>query len=400
MKRKIIVSLLGLALVLSSASCGQQAKPPEHETSSFSSSVAAESPASDSGNAEPEAEAEEAQQPSETPPETTETTLESPPEPEAEPEAAEPSYSFQDLSKVMYTVCSLNVRSSPEKSGEQVGTLREGAEVAVTGQCNETGWFRISFQNQDAYVSNRYLTEEKPVEETMITNQTTGENHAGEAKTDAGSSTVETPENTNSERPEKETDWVASLDVAQRTNQILAVAATGSTATVSFHVKDSDGNWSEKFTTSGYIGANGLGKTKEGDKKTPIGAYTFTTAFGICDDPGCSMAYTKVDDSYYWVDDPESQYYNQFVSTNTETQDWTSAEHIVSAGAVYHYVLALDYNSACVPGAGSAIFLHCSAGRATAGCIAIPEAKMIELLKMVNSNCVILIDTPQNIKNN
>ena len=35
-------------------------------------------------------------------------------------------------------------------------------EVKVTGQCNETGWYRIEFEGNVAYASNNYLVDEKP----------------------------------------------------------------------------------------------------------------------------------------------------------------------------------------------------------------------------------------------
>ena len=106
-----------------------------------------------------------------------------------------------------------------------------------------------------------------------------------------------------------------------------------------------------------------------------------------------------VDNSHYWVDDSDSQYYNRFVSINNVKSDWSSAEHIIDYGNVYNYCLALDYNVECVSGKGSAIFLHCSNGVATAGCVAIPEKHMIEVLKNINGNCVIIIDSPDKIKN-
>lgn len=41
---------------------------------------------------------------------------------------------------------------------------------------------------------------------------------------------------------------------------------------------------------------------------------------------------------------------------------WSSAEHLISYPTAYRYAIALNYNTACTPGAGSAIFLHCSTG--------------------------------------
>lgn len=191
--------------------------------------------------------------------------------------------------------------------------------------------------------------------------------------------------------------WVADLDVAETANQIIIVAADGSSATVSMHNKEEDGTWAEILSTDGKIGRNGIGKTKEGDGKTPTGVYRFLFGFGNMPDPGCGLNYTQVDDSYYWVDDSDSAYYNQFVSMDGVAKDWDSAEHIASVKSSYNYVLALDYNVDCVPGAGSAIFMHCTL-TGGAGCIAVPEEKMVEIMKNVQDGCVVVIDSVESVK--
>ena len=191
-------------------------------------------------------------------------------------------------------------------------------------------------------------------------------------------------------------DWVANLDAAEYHNQLIVVIANGNTATVSLHEKNDVGIWREVLSTEAYIGKNGIGKTKEGDGKTPTGAYQFTFAFGIKENPGTNLEYVEVDDSYYWVDDSNSKYYNQFVSTKDVEKDWDSAEHILSAEDSYHYVLATDYNAECKPGVGSAIFMHCTP-TGGAGCIAVPEEIMIAILKKITPDCVLIIDDETNI---
>lgn len=106
-----------------------------------------------------------------------------------------------------------------------------------------------------------------------------------------------------------------------------------------------------------------------------------------------------MDDTYYWVDDVNSRYYNQFVTTKTTLKAWNSAEHIIEIEPAYHYVLSLDYNPSCTPGVGSAIFLHCSANRPTGGCISVPEDQMITILKNVQPGCQIIIDSASELKN-
>jgi len=196
---------------------------------------------------------------------------------------------------------------------------------------------------------------------------------------------------------EKASSWVVDLDIAETAGQIIVVAASGSNATVSMHNKEEDGTWTEILSTAGKIGRNGIGKTKEGDGKTPTGVYRFMFGFGNMPDPGCGLNYTQVDDSYYWVDDSESVYYNQFVTTNEVTKDWDSAEHIAGVKSSYNYVLALDYNVDCVPGKGSAIFMHCTP-TGGAGCIAVPEEMMVEIMQNVKDECVVVIDSALGVK--
>lgn len=195
-------------------------------------------------------------------------------------------------------------------------------------------------------------------------------------------------------------DFVSTFSCAKNYEQLIVVAATGSDAVVTMHEKNSDGIWEEIMNTTGFVGKNGVGKASESDTKTPAGNFGFSAAFGINANPGTTMDYIHVDDTYYWVDDSSSPYYNRFVTTNdVSPENWNSAEHIVDYPDAYGYVLAIDYNSDCVPNAGSAIFLHCSNGTPTLGCVSIPAGDMVFVLTHIKKGCRILIDTPENLAN-
>lgn len=189
------------------------------------------------------------------------------------------------------------------------------------------------------------------------------------------------------------------LKAANTHNQLIFVSASGTTATIAMVTRDADGTWSEDLCTSGYVGSAGVGETTEWNHRTPRGQFGFTYAFGILPNPGTKLSYTQVDDTYYWVDDVNSRYYNQFVTTKTTPKAWNSAEHIIEINPAYHYVLSLDYNPNCTPGVGSAIFLHCSTNRPTGGCISVPEDQMITILKNVQPGCQIIIDSANGLKN-
>lgn len=89
----------------------------------------------------------------------TQTESEVPSEPEA------PTYTYTDLNKTMYAKSSVNVRDLPSTDGNKLGGLSKAQEVHVTGQCNETSWYRIEYSGSVGYVSNNYLQDSKPAEE-------------------------------------------------------------------------------------------------------------------------------------------------------------------------------------------------------------------------------------------
>ncbi len=197
----------------------------------------------------------------------------------------------------------------------------------------------------------------------------------------------------------QDADWLDELDVSANTDQLIIVAVTETEAVLSFYEKDGRREWTEILSVPAVIGKNGLGKTKEGDMKTPIGRFYFTKAFGILENPGAKIDYIQVDENHFWVDDIHSNYYNQFVTTKEVEPDWNTAEHICEYEELYDYVLATSYNKEGIPGLGSAVFLHCTSEETeyTAGCVAIPKDCMHEIMKKVEEDCVLIIDTAERL---
>ena len=142
------------------------------------------------------------------------------------------------------------------------------------------------------------------------------------------------------------------------------------------------------FTTSAYVGKSGVGKTREGDAMTPVGTMHVRGAFGVKPNPGTSMPYTVVTTSTYACDE-DCQYYNQIIDTAAVHHACKGEDmsHIVPA---YNYGLTTDYNSERVYPKGSNIFIHCKDSSPwTAGCIALDEACMVEILKHCDQNLVV-----------
>ena len=200
-------------------------------------------------------------------------------------------------------------------------------------------------------------------------------------------------------------DWITELDAAKDpdTSQLFVVAAMGrklTTATISMHERDANGSWQQILSTPGFVGKLGLcddADHKEGCAQTPVGTYHFNAAFGIADDPGCAISYTKVDDNTYWSGDTrKGMHYNEMV----DIRDYPDlvlddSEHIVDYDFEYQYCLNISFNEDGTPGRGSAIFLHCLGALKpyTGGCVAIPENKMRLVMQRVQPDCVVVIDT-------
>ncbi len=197
-------------------------------------------------------------------------------------------------------------------------------------------------------------------------------------------------------------DWVTALPEAQDAQQLFVIAAhEKTTAWVSMHEKDENGEWHMIMSTPGFIGKNGLGKTQEGDGMTPVGTFTFNRAFGIAPDPGCAIRYVQADEDTYWSGDVnEGMHYNELVSLKELPElDRDNSEHILDYPYEYQYCLNISYNADGTPNAGSAIFLHCLGDRKprTGGCVAIPMDQMYFVMQHVSPDCVVVIDSMEHL---
>lgn len=89
---------------------------------------------------------------------TPEPTEEPTPEPTEEPV---PQYTYTDMSATMYAQQTVNVRDLPDTNGDKIGSLSTNDEITISAKCNETGWYRFEYNGSVAYVSNKYVGENK-----------------------------------------------------------------------------------------------------------------------------------------------------------------------------------------------------------------------------------------------
>ena len=200
-------------------------------------------------------------------------------------------------------------------------------------------------------------------------------------------------------------EWIANLPAAREASQLFVVAGIGmdkTTAWISMHQKADDGSWKQILSTPGFVGKNGLCPDEdhaEGCARTPIGVYHFSKAFGIAADPGCAIPYFQVDGNTYWSGDPDRQYNRMVDIRDVPDLVMDDSEHIVDYEYQYQYCLNISFNEDGTPGRGSAIFLHCLGPVKpwTGGGVAVPENIMKLVMRNVLPDCVVVIDTAENL---
>ena len=199
------------------------------------------------------------------------------------------------------------------------------------------------------------------------TSSVSGTSTAQEASKDESKTTDESKTDGSAElyftqqEKRKSPEWVTKLDAAKDAEQLIVVAGVDkSTAYVTMHEKNADGEWEQIIATPGFIGLDGLGAGDFYSCHTPVGTYTIYKAFGLADDPGCQMEYTKVDENYYWsADEREGMYFNELVDIREVPDlDLTRSEHIADYDYAYQYVLDMGYNRECIVDKGCAFFFH------------------------------------------
>ena len=198
---------------------------------------------------------------------------------------------------------------------------------------------------------------------------------------------------TDREEVQVEQSKAAQLDCASQTDQIVLVEyQSGSKAVLSIHERQG-GAWKELYSCTAYVGKNGIGKTKEGDKRTPTGTFNLTTPFGIKADPGANLPYTQVTKYHYWCGTSGSEYYNQLIDTRVTDRARTSSdEYLISYVPEYNYCMFIDYNASGEAGKGSCIFLHCTGkNSSTGGCVAVPESVMKKIVQWAKPGAKIVI---------
>ncbi|TAM86960.1 MAG: hypothetical protein EPN43_09885 [Jatrophihabitans sp.] len=179
---------------------------------------------------------------------------------------------------------------------------------------------------------------------------------------------------------------------------VTAPYASSQTAVLQAWQAAPGGGWNQFGSpVTAWVGSDGMTQpTSESRSATPVGSFTLTQGFGALGNPGTPLPYTQTNGSYWWISQPGSLY-------NTMQSCWSNCqfnassslsnpnEHLYYETPFYNYAVVIDYNTPNAPGgvvqgAGSAFFLHVHpAGTgATAGCVAIDQSRLVQLMRWLN----------------
>lgn len=186
--------------------------------------------------------------------------------------------------------------------------------------------------------------------------------------------------------------WFAHY-VGDATQVISVVGVGGSDAKMDVYQRTGAGWQPVAVGIPAFVGSRGMAsQTREGEMKTPMGIFTLDFAFGTAPNPGGGLRYVQVGPNHWWDGDVNSPTYNSMqvceksqcpFSTDSPTENLEIPQYV--------HAVAMGVNSERVPGNGSAFFLHATDGGPTAGCVAIDDAKLVEIIRWLKPGALIAI---------
>jgi L,D-peptidoglycan transpeptidase YkuD (ErfK/YbiS/YcfS/YnhG family) len=190
------------------------------------------------------------------------------------------------------------------------------------------------------------------------------------------------------------TPWFAP-QVGDATQVISVVGAGGSSAKIDAFQRDATGWQPLRAGIPAHVGANGFAaETHDGNMKTPLGIYTLDFAFGTAPNPGGGLQYVQVGPDHWWDGDMQSPTYNTMqvckkAQCPFDTAPASGTENLDIPQ--YKHAVVMGVNKARVPGNGGAFFMHTTDGGPTAGCVALDDGTLLDIMRWLQPGALIAI---------
>jgi L,D-peptidoglycan transpeptidase YkuD (ErfK/YbiS/YcfS/YnhG family) len=140
-------------------------------------------------------------------------------------------------------------------------------------------------------------------------------------------------------------------------------------------------------TGSGHL--VGAAERREGDRATPTGVFMIgATMYGSDPDPGgLHYRYHHLVCGDWWDEDPDTTVYNRFVHIPCGVTPGFApgSEALWTETRAYPYFAVINFNIGPIrrgsDAPGSGIFLHSWLNAPTEGCVALPESRLLDILR-------------------
>ena len=188
--------------------------------------------------------------------------------------------------------------------------------------------------------------------------------------------------------------WFAQ-SVGNATQVISVVGVGGSNAKMDVYERMGAGWQPVGAGIPAHVGAAGMApETHDGQMLTPMGVFTLDFAFGTAANPGGGLQYVQVGPNHWWDGDMKSPTYNTMqvceksqCAFDTNPKSGTENLDIPQ----YKHAIVMGVNKQRVPGNGGAFFVHTTDGGATAGCVSIDDATMVEITRWLRPGALIAV---------
>jgi L,D-peptidoglycan transpeptidase YkuD (ErfK/YbiS/YcfS/YnhG family) len=208
---------------------------------------------------------------------------------------------------------------------------------------------------------------------------------AGSARSTSAAPPVEAPDTAPAAAgPSPSPSRTATTAPKRQLITVSAASYSATTATLTAY-ESRGGTWTKVLGPwTAHIGKAGLAKPgakREGDLHTPSGTFPISYMFGWKPDPGVKFRYRVAHGYDTWSDDSASPYYNLWV--DSRKHDPGAAPEQMD-GKYYAYGVVIGYNTDRTPHRGSAVFLHVDHASPTTGCVTLPTARLLKVMRWLD----------------
>jgi L,D-peptidoglycan transpeptidase YkuD (ErfK/YbiS/YcfS/YnhG family) len=185
--------------------------------------------------------------------------------------------------------------------------------------------------------------------------------------------------------------WFAP-SVGDATQVISVVGTGGSAAKMDIYQRGPAGWQPVEAAIPTHIGSAGLAaEAKSGYPATPMGVFALPFAFGTAPNPGGGLKYVQVGSNHWWNGDDGSATFNTMqVCHKAQCPFDTNASENLEIPQ-YKHAVVMGVNPNRQPGKGAAFFFHTTDGGATEGCVAIDDAKLVQVIQWLRPGAVMAI---------